>query len=77
MYEEIYNYISQNTGKKEDLQSTMSNSQPNRGLKVDFQKAGKHKEANVSSRQQTPQGKSVAKHATPLSNILDEDLNVT
>ena len=40
MYKDIYHCILQNT-KNEDLQSIMSNLQPNCCLKVDFQKVDK------------------------------------
>ena len=42
MYWEIYNCISQNTKQNEDLQSIISNLQPNCCLKVDFQRVDKH-----------------------------------
>ena len=42
MHEDIYTCIRQNTKKNGDLQSIMSNLQPNCCLKADFQKADKH-----------------------------------
>ena len=42
MYQDIYNYICQNTKKNEDILSIMSNVQPNSCLKVDFQKVDQH-----------------------------------
>ena len=53
--------------KNDDLQSIMSNLQPNCCLKVDFQKVDQH--TVVNPRHQTPQGQSVAKPETPLQNI--------
>ena len=41
MYQDIYNCICQNT-KNEDLESIVSNLQPNCCLKVDFQKVYQH-----------------------------------
>ena len=41
MYQDIYNCICQNT-KNEDILSSMSNLQPNRCLKIDFQKVDQH-----------------------------------
>ena len=42
MYQDIYNYICQNTQKNEDILSIMSNLQPNCCLKFDFQKVDQH-----------------------------------
>ena len=42
MYYDIYNCISQNTKQKEDLQSIISNLQPNCCFKVESPKVGKH-----------------------------------
>ena len=56
--------------KNEDLQSIMSNLQPNCCLKVDFQKRGQTCRSQVvNPRHQTPQGQSLAKPETPLQNI--------
>ena len=41
MYQDIYNYICQNT-KNEDILTSMSNQQPNLCLKIDFQKVDQH-----------------------------------
>ena len=41
MYQDIYNYMCQNT-KKESVLSIMSNLQPNCCLKIDFQKVDQH-----------------------------------
>ena len=42
MYQDIYNYVCQNTKKNEDILSSMSNLQPNWCLKIDFQKVNQH-----------------------------------
>ena len=70
MYQDIYNYICQNT-KKYDSLSIMSNLQPNCCLKFDFQKVDQHAggKCMVNPRHQTPQGQSVAKPETSLQNI--------
>ena len=41
MFQDIYNYICQNT-KNEDILSNMSNQQPNWCLKIDVQKVDQH-----------------------------------
>ena len=42
MYQDIYNWICQNTERNEDILSSMSNLQPNWCLKIDFQKVDQH-----------------------------------
>ena len=56
--------------QNEDLQSIMSNLQPNARLKDDFQNnEHTYRRQVVNSRHQTPQGQSVAKPETLLQNI--------
>ena len=42
MYQDIYNCKCQNTKKNEDILFSMSNLQPHRCLKIDFQKVDQH-----------------------------------
>ena len=69
MYQDIYNYICQNTKKNED---TIHYVKPTAQLlfKSQFPKDGPTcRRQVVNPRHQTPQGQSVAKPETPLQNI--------